>query len=99
MLGTLSSGFGLNYESYYKFYGSKGNLELRRCFSIDGNISNNIFIYKKNENLKKILVSPADHFLIMIDKYAAIIKKNNFISYNNNLNLKYIKLFEEIFNK
>ena len=98
VLANLSAGFDYNYHAYYKIYGTKGEIKLNKCFSIDENHKNTIII-KNNKKIKKIQINSYNQFSLMINNYLNIIEKNKLLKNYNNKMLEYIGLFEKIFKK
>ncbi len=96
IIANLSCGFGFNYESYYKIYGSKGIIKVDKPFSINENFSNKIKVYK-DDKIKYIKIKSYNQFSLMISNFLNIMNEHRFVNKNNNFNLKYIKLFTKIF--
>ncbi len=77
----ISFSFESYYNASYKIWGSEGIIELERSYAIPPDLNSEINIKTNNEN-KIISVSPADHFLLMIDAFCKEIKNIKHAHFN-----------------
>jgi len=95
-IANLTAGFGFEYESYYKIYGTKGIIKVEKPFSINANIANKIYI-NKNNKLEIIKMKPEDQFLLMIEYFSNLILKNKYSFFEKNILSKNEKIQKFIF--
>ena len=79
---TFSINFGQQYESLYEIIGESGKIRLERAFTTPAEFSNTIFL-TEGSALTEISVPSADHFQLMIESIAAIIRSENDFSVLN----------------
>jgi len=81
-LFSFSIVFGQQYESFYEVVGDSGKIRLERAFTTPHDYSNRI-ILTEGSGVMEIPVPPADHFQLMIESIAEIIRTGADFSFLN----------------
>ena len=81
----VSFGYDNYFQSTYDVWGTKGLIKIERAFNVPKNMKTTISL-NQNDEIKKILIPPANQFQLTIEDFCTRIKNNS----NNNFDKEFL---------